>query len=185
MEAYRRNFVPPNIQIPPIAQLAGIYEEKCQFPIMILDQIQKALKPGSVADYTTYSAGLWPRVTPKILLRRLSLHERQSTPEEWIPVIIEYAYAIALVQRTRRLLRLATLNQVAEFGIEFSQLRLQSSRDNMDWMLFEIDSDRSIRPYQFEIARAMIKPEIGENAVMQLNMGEGKSSVNHFFVTHC
>jgi hypothetical protein len=36
-----------------------------------------------------------------------------------------------------------------------------------------------IRPLQAIIAEAMMHPKYGSNAVMQLNMGEGKSSVSH------
>ena len=46
-----------------------------------------------------------------------------------------------------------------------------------DWLLFEIENNILIRQVQARIAREMLSPSSGANAIMQLNMGEGKSSV--------
>jgi hypothetical protein len=45
------------------------------------------------------------------------------------------------------------------------------------WLLLEIENNITIRKRQAEVALRMIEPEDGENAVLQLNMGEGKTSV--------
>src|SRR5690606_15239855 len=49
--------------------------------------------------------------------------------------------------------------------------------EHSDWLLLEIESNLMIRGTQAEIANEMLKPTSGKNSVMQLNMGEGKSSV--------
>ncbi|KAF7555952.1 hypothetical protein G7Z17_g1782 [Cylindrodendrum hubeiense] len=46
-----------------------------------------------------------------------------------------------------------------------------------EWLLLECESGIMIREVQQQIAQEMIQPPDNENAVMQLNMGEGKSSV--------
>src|SRR5690606_708337 len=43
--------------------------------------------------------------------------------------------------------------------------------------LLEIESNLMIRSAQADIAKEMLNPTSGKNSVMQLNMGEGKSSV--------
>ena len=45
------------------------------------------------------------------------------------------------------------------------------------WLVFEIENDIAIRPVQDQVARELITPSSGKNSVLQLNMGEGKSSV--------
>ncbi|KAF3913599.1 hypothetical protein ABW20_dc0110554 [Dactylellina cionopaga] len=45
-----------------------------------------------------------------------------------------------------------------------------------DWLLLEIDSNILIRPDQVEVAHATIQPASGNNSVLQMNMGQGKTS---------
>ncbi|KAJ3939013.1 uncharacterized protein N0V96_011127 [Colletotrichum fioriniae] len=52
-----------------------------------------------------------------------------------------------------------------------------SPEDHPDTLLLEIESGIMVRDVQERIAGQMRDPPAGQNAVMQLNMGEGKSSV--------
>ncbi|KAI2607876.1 hypothetical protein GGR54DRAFT_633161 [Hypoxylon sp. NC1633] len=45
-----------------------------------------------------------------------------------------------------------------------------------DWLLLEIDSDLLIRAEQVDVAMAIIAPSSGDNSVLQMNMGKGKTS---------
>ncbi|KAF4949086.1 hypothetical protein FGADI_9160 [Fusarium gaditjirri] len=45
-----------------------------------------------------------------------------------------------------------------------------------EWLLLEIDSDMLIRPIQVEVAQAIISPPSMSNSVLQMNMGQGKTS---------
>jgi hypothetical protein len=45
-----------------------------------------------------------------------------------------------------------------------------------DWLLLEIDGDILLREEQVQVALATIAPELGENSVLQLLMGKGKTS---------
>ncbi|KAK6347384.1 hypothetical protein TWF718_005223 [Orbilia javanica] len=45
-----------------------------------------------------------------------------------------------------------------------------------DWLLLEIDGNILIRPDQVEVAHATIEPASGNNSVLQMNMGQGKTS---------
>jgi hypothetical protein len=46
-----------------------------------------------------------------------------------------------------------------------------------EWMLFEIENNLLIRPTQAQIAKETLAPSARANCAMQLNMGDGKSSV--------
>jgi hypothetical protein len=45
-----------------------------------------------------------------------------------------------------------------------------------EWLLLEVESGLLMRKVQASIAKHMLAPESGRNSVMQLNMGEGKST---------
>ncbi|KAI6756012.1 hypothetical protein HG530_011748 [Fusarium avenaceum] len=45
-----------------------------------------------------------------------------------------------------------------------------------EWLLLEIDGNFLIRPVQVEVARAIISPPSISNSVLQMNMGQGKTS---------
>ncbi|KAL7807757.1 hypothetical protein V8C44DRAFT_351180 [Trichoderma aethiopicum] len=93
--------------------------------------------------------------------------------------LIVYGCAIAELQRLRRL-RTATL-QDNKRGIEEELCNTGHENwdpveENPDWLLLEIDGNILIRPDQVDVARAIIDPASGENSVLQLNMGRGKTS---------
>ncbi|KIJ18003.1 hypothetical protein PAXINDRAFT_9092 [Paxillus involutus ATCC 200175] len=46
-----------------------------------------------------------------------------------------------------------------------------------DWLLIQLEANLLVRRIQAEIAFEMVSPQSGQNTTMQLNMGEGKSSV--------
>ncbi|KAF2848356.1 hypothetical protein T440DRAFT_509489 [Plenodomus tracheiphilus IPT5] len=48
--------------------------------------------------------------------------------------------------------------------------------DYPDWLLIEIDGDHLLRKEQIQVALATMSPESGQNSVLQLLMGKGKTS---------
>ncbi|KAL0572453.1 hypothetical protein V5O48_009507 [Marasmius crinis-equi] len=60
-----------------------------------------------------------------------------------------------------------------EINVDSSVLQV----GNFDWLLIQADGDFLVRPIQLSVAREMIAPSSGQNTLVQLNMGEGKSSV--------
>jgi hypothetical protein len=129
------------------------------------------------------AAGLWPRITTKALLRRLSLKERKMTSSPWISTFRHLAELVASAQQSRRLIQFSSSDKAAEYHAELVHSRQRWTYDDMDWLLIEIDADISIRKEQVDVAESMIDPnridpDNKDNAVMQLNMGKGKSSVS-------
>jgi Protein of unknown function (DUF3638) len=94
--------------------------------------------------------------------------------------LVSYAECLAALQRWRRLFALLHLGLEAEYRKEVENCGGHGWHGIAypDWLLIQIDANILIRPVQVSIAMQMMSPESQKNAVMQLNMGEGKSSVS-------
>jgi hypothetical protein len=117
-------------------------------------------------------AGLWPRISPKSLLRLLSRPVRDHTQRE---KLVEYGLAIARFQRAERMYALSLGDNEKELMKEVQNPghRDWDPMEQPEWLLLEIESGILIRPIQAKIAGRMMASDPG---VVQLNMGEGKSS---------
>ncbi|KAI1464850.1 uncharacterized protein F4812DRAFT_440689 [Daldinia caldariorum] len=119
----------------------------------------------------------WPRLSPCFFLQHLCQSRWQNLRNDWKNCIVHYAVAISQLQRADRL-----LNALNNRSILISELANPGHtnwqpRDYPESLLLEIEGDLMIRPVQEQIAKTMRSSEGDKNAVMQLNMGEGKSSV--------
>ena len=83
------------------------------------------------------------------------------------------------MQRAERLLKAASLPSDDDFIKELKNIghRTWDPLQHPEWLLLEVESGILIRDVQERIASEMINPHSQCNAVLQLNMGEGKSSV--------
>jgi hypothetical protein len=124
------------------------------------------------------AAGLLPAVTPVSLLQQLSLVNRPSLPKYWKDRLIEYAVKLHDAKRAERMVRLLGDKLYSHLLTEIQYRREWDPFNFVDWLLIEIDSNFSIRPGQADIAKEMIYPSNDQNSILQLNMGEGKSSVS-------
>jgi hypothetical protein len=117
-------------------------------------------------------AGLWPRISPKSLLRLLSRPVKDHMQRE---ILVEYGLAIASFQRAERMYALSLADNKKELMKEVQNpgYRDWNPMEHPEWLLLEIESGILIRPIQAKIADRMMAPDPG---VVQLNMGEGKSS---------
>jgi len=165
-------------QVPTQDALSALRHTEEQSYDVVHARIAQSLGPELPAEKLLAEAGLWPRVTPETLLSRLSLQRRVNTPEKWIIAISLYANQIIAVQRSRRLLHYGTRGMITEYNREMLHGRQREPLGHPDLLLVEIDADICVRSDQMNIANAMIDPSGRKNTVMQLNMGEGKSSVS-------
>ncbi|KAK6535550.1 hypothetical protein TWF694_002004 [Orbilia ellipsospora] len=127
-----------------------------------------------------YKAGLWPRVTVFTLLRLLSYHSSADPIDGgWKKAIVAYGIGLRELRRAERLRELAMREDVLGFWEALADdPRVNwNAMDNPDWLLLELENNFCMRDVQAEIAKEMINPTSGKSSVMQLNMGEGKSSV--------
>ncbi|EFR01627.1 hypothetical protein MGYG_04630 [Nannizzia gypsea CBS 118893] len=131
----------------------------------------------SAGEQLACDARMWPRLSPTSLLCHLARDKLPALSESWRRFLVSYGTAISALQRAHRLVKcsnnvsnlLSELQNSGHIGWEPMQYP--------DWLLLEIENDMLIRPVQAQVAREMISPLSSKNSVLQLNMGEGKSSV--------
>lgn len=125
-------------------------------------------------------AGMYPRVVPILILPKLISDDTEPNMKA---IIGASALSMAQEQQKHR-------DKIAE-SRTISRKPVANTHKNdqphlnwkpsayPEWLLFEIERDLAIRRIQIDIAKRMINPpEIGKkHSVMQLNMGEGKTSV--------
>ncbi|KKK16991.1 hypothetical protein ARAM_007246 [Aspergillus rambellii] len=144
-----------------------------------LQSIRDSLSKSDMRHKWLSIAHLWPCLTPVTILEQL----RSSTPRCFGRNMKQafVAYGV-LITRLQQVLRIhdAVRKEDAK--------RLREEHDNgghenwdpeefPDWLLMEIDAGILIRKSQVDVARATISPASGSNSVLQMNMGQGKTSV--------
>ncbi|CAE6507523.1 unnamed protein product [Rhizoctonia solani] len=156
--------------------------ERCKHNLVCtFQQISLALSPQNDIERIGLIAGTWPRITPRTILQQLTLRNRPYLDllPKWKNELIGYAQVFAAYQRSHRLMSLAKSENTEEF---YKELDLASGESDPgsgdpDWLLVQIDGNFGARAVQRRVAQAMISPSSDSNTVLQLNMGEGKSSV--------
>ncbi|KAI5999357.1 hypothetical protein F5J12DRAFT_276044 [Pisolithus orientalis] len=137
------------------------------------------LGPQTTNEHGVYRSGRWPRITPKILLGCLASTSQIPLPHDWRVCLIEFAKLALEYQRARRMLAFAKNDQAEDLHKEMENTSCDGweAESYADWLLIQLDGDFLVRRVQAHVALEMIAPRSGQNTVLQLNMGEGKSSV--------
>ncbi|KAF2490217.1 hypothetical protein BU16DRAFT_517393 [Lophium mytilinum] len=124
---------------------------------------------------------LAPRLSPLDLLQHLSYPKRETLDNRWKLVLIQYGVALTELQRAQRLVKV--FKGYDENPVGLVKELVNPGHENWnpntrpDWLLLELEGNLLIRPVQARIAMEMIEPSSNMNSILQLNMGEGKSSV--------
>ncbi|KAE8402926.1 hypothetical protein BDV37DRAFT_294915 [Aspergillus pseudonomiae] len=124
-------------------------------------------------------SNLWPCVTPLSILQQLGSTFRNIFGPGMKDAIILYGLAIAKLQRLNRMKTAFGKGDEGTLRQEYKNnghTNWQPS-DYPDWLLLEIDANIQIREDQVTVAQEMISPSSGSNSVLQMNMGQGKTSV--------
>ncbi|KAI0172821.1 hypothetical protein GGR52DRAFT_591328 [Hypoxylon sp. FL1284] len=121
---------------------------------------------------------LWPSTSPLevlALLRSAASHRYGPGMKE---ALVQYGLAITHIQRLERIRRSLLLNDKRALREELQNPGHENWEPlaSPDWLLLEIDGGFLIRAEQVDVARAMIAPKSGQNSVLQMNMGKGKTS---------
>ncbi|KAH9169132.1 hypothetical protein EDB89DRAFT_1509576 [Lactarius sanguifluus] len=144
----------------------------------IFSEFSEALAPSQKLENVVSVSGLWPRNTPRSILRELSRDRVHSLTKYWEFAITRYAVAFLRYQQSQRLLELSSRRRDEELLREAETVCEDvAAACSPDWLLIQIDANFLARPLQLAIAREMISPTCQRSASFQLNMGEGKSSV--------
>lgn len=121
---------------------------------------------------------LWPSVTRISILEKLRSTSGCSFGSGMKESIIQAALTITELQRRVRLALYLKARDTVRLEEEQSNVGHSNWRPDEypDWLLLEIESNLLIRKTQVEVALAIIAPKSGESSVLQLNMGQGKTS---------
>ncbi|ORY05485.1 hypothetical protein BCR34DRAFT_675636 [Clohesyomyces aquaticus] len=146
-------------------------------------QTAVGVKPDSLFVENDYSirdtamAAMPPRISPLFFLQQLTVEKWKLLSQQWKSALISYGIALKMLQRAERLIK-ARHNEV-DLLQELQNIGHTNWNpgDRPEILLLEVESGIMIRAVQEDIAAMMRAPPEDENAVMQLNMGEGKSSV--------
>ena len=141
-----------------------------------VDKIYEALESSVSPGFFTSFA---PRTSRAFFLGQLSRRRWQRLGRDWRTCIVQYGVAVTALRRADRLVKASALPGKGEMIDELQNVG-HSNWDPLEYpesLLLEVESGITIREAQERIAAKMRSPPSGHNAVMQLNMGEGKSSV--------
>ncbi|KAI0199126.1 hypothetical protein F4808DRAFT_433446 [Astrocystis sublimbata] len=134
---------------------------------------------GAAAHNRASGFGHGPRFSPILLLQQMSKEAWNLLSPDWRACIIHYGLALTTFQRAERLLGAFRLPSDDDFTKELKNIghRNWDPLEHPEWLLLEVESGILIRDVQEQIASEMINPRSNCNTTLQLNMGEGKSSV--------
>ncbi|KAF7977091.1 hypothetical protein HWV62_4673 [Athelia sp. TMB] len=173
----------PNITVGIPYSLATIasYQNDCRaYFETVFTSIQRTLAPRNTAETVLSVAGLWPRYTFRSILEMMTLKNRPTLSQAWRRAFTTMAMSMLIYQRSCRLLKWAVAGNADEFSKELENDALHQREEKMtsfDWLLIQLDGDFLARPLQIRVAQEMISPSSSASTLLQLNMGEGKSSV--------
>ncbi|PYI29021.1 hypothetical protein BP00DRAFT_480116, partial [Aspergillus indologenus CBS 114.80] len=158
------------------------YNEEIQNMRDVVDsyycQIRSALLAGDSRLCWLLRGDIAPCITPVTILQQLrgSLVRFGPRMKE---AIISYALEVVKLQRLLRIREFFARRDESRLDQEYCQ-KDHAAWDYMrysDWILVEIDANMQIRQEQVTVALEMIAPTSGSNSVLQMNMGQGKTSV--------
>lgn len=150
----------------------------CQTEILAkFDSIQESMVKG---HKWLRIGGLLPLLTPLTLLEALRQGARSRSRGSIQVDMLSYAESMVSLQQLLRIRDAHRQEDKVQLASEFRNVAHigWNTGDHIDWLLLEIDFNFIIREDQFKVAQAMIaSPSTISNFVLQMNMGQGKSSV--------
>ncbi|KAE8322528.1 hypothetical protein BDV39DRAFT_209670 [Aspergillus sergii] len=122
---------------------------------------------------------LWPCITPVTVLEQLRSTNQYAFGPQMKDALLSYGLSITHVQRLLRIHDAGLKNDIKRLQDEYNNRGHEKWQPSEfpDWLLMEIEANMLIRKVQVAVARATILPESKSNSVLQLNMGQGKTSV--------
>lgn len=128
-------------------------------------------------DEIAAEIGHMPRISPTFWLRQLNRDRFKLLKPDWKEIVIKYGLAVTELHRAQRLVALSSHPHELVEELRNRGHQNWSPMDFSETLLLEAESGLLVREVQEDIAKQMRCPPNDANSVMQLNMGEGKSSV--------
>ena len=102
-------------------------------------EILAALAPSQNVEIINDVSGLWPRITPRSLLRQLTRDRISRLPVEWRDMIMRYAIALLKYRHSIRLLELSLGQKREELRREMDAIHNDVlAESNPDWLLIQV-----------------------------------------------
>ncbi len=140
----------------------------------VFRHIHSGLEPEGRADVQQWCrAGLLERPVPAVLLPRM-LESVDGALARDLQTLVELR---TWLQKARRIARMSPQDPLRQREIEDAHHDGWRTAERPEWALVELENNVSMRPVQARVAQRMLDGHEGKNAVVQLNMGEGKSAV--------
>ena len=141
-ELLRQDALQPAQSAIPCHDLLLTYHDLCiREKDNIFSQISTALTPSQNVEKTYGVSGLWPRITPRSLLRQLARGRVSKLPNQWRSVIMRYATSLLKYRHSVRLLELSSGHRKEELLREVEAIRnsvLAESTPDPDWLLTQV-----------------------------------------------
>ncbi|KAG8924460.1 hypothetical protein FRC02_010410 [Tulasnella sp. 418] len=159
------------------------HQHQCEMHLQVAYHlIRDSLSPSTRPDKALLTAGLWPCLSRKSLLGALSFGSGVAPTVEWRKTLNSFARAVLVFQRSCRLTKYLHARKLEDFYSEIENRMMETENDDDDEqcsirLLIQADSNFLARQLQIDFIKEMTCPSSKGNTVLQLNMGEGKSSV--------
>ena len=125
--------------IPPHGVLLTYHDSCVRGKDNIFFEISTALAPSQNVEKTHGVAGLWPRITPRTLLRQLARDRINKLPDQWRSVIMRYATSLLKYRHSVRMLELSSGQRNEELLRELEAIRNDVLAESTpDWLLIQV-----------------------------------------------
>jgi hypothetical protein len=125
--------------IPSHDHLVSYHNECSRRKVHQFSEISVCLMPLPNEEETNGVAGLWPRITPRSLLRQLARDRINELPAKWRSVFIHYAIALLRYRHSIRLLELSLRKRHEELLRELDATHNEVLAEaNPDWLLVQV-----------------------------------------------
>ena len=105
----------------------------------LFSEISAILAPSQDAEKANAIAGLWPRITPRSLLRQLAQDRIGALPDQWKAAITSYAVCLLEYQQSQRMLELSFSQKSEEILREADSMRGDVLAESTpDWLLVQV-----------------------------------------------
>jgi len=125
--------------VPSYEVLIAYHHECSQMKDTIFSDIEAALSPSQKTEETISTAGLWPRITPRSILRQLARDRFTRLSDQWKAVIMRYALSLLKYQQSVRLLALSSRQKHEELIREIEAVCDDGVKEwTPDWLLIQV-----------------------------------------------
>ncbi len=124
----------------PSHELLVTYRDECSLEKHnIFSDISVALAPSQNMETINGVADLWPRITPRSLLRQLARDRISRLPDQWRSLIMRFAISLLKYRHSLRLLELSSGQRHDELLRETESLHKNVlAESSPDWLLIQV-----------------------------------------------